>query len=131
MTNDSLKQMKMNILIWYFSFFPLIVCSVLFVLYFIFDTSYLYYFSMIFTFSLFVVLYVFANRRITCKDGYTLVNAISFYKKCVKLNITKISNEDAFNYKLMDLATSFEYSLNLNLEQLHQLYSIGRELSEK
>ena len=124
---DQLQNMKNAISLWYRSFIPLVIASVLFVFCFIFESSLLLYLIMAFFFITFIVMYMKANKQILHKDGYTFIQAMSFYQQAQKEGITDPLASPAS--PLFQLAQKQEYAEDLNPEQILTLYETGKILT--
>ncbi len=77
--------------------------------------------------TLFLVTYSISSKKITTKDGYTLVQAYDFYKKCLKEDVYNGSGIlDGSNLShVQPITDTCEYAKNLNAKQLKRLYSHG------
>lgn len=117
-----------KIIKWYVSFIPLAIAIILFGFCFIFESNIIYYIIMFMFFVAFVRLYLKANKRITLSDGYTLIQAMSFFKACNKKNLQPSDSENI--KELMKLANELEYACELSEEQVITLYKIGEKLVE-
>ena len=77
------------------------------------------------------ILYIIGNRLITHKKGYTLFQAVQFYKTCVEngFDSTKKCKLNVNDFK--SLASNKDYSENLTLAELFEMYSIGYDFCNK
>ena len=77
------------------------------------------------------VLYVIGSKMITHKKGYTVLQAMQFYRLCVANGLSDIScckkNYDSF----LKLADTCNYAKGFNIKELYELYSIGESCSVK
>ena len=108
---------------WYFSFIPLIIASIIFVFCFIFESNLPLYLAMAFFFVLFIYFYIKTSKQISHKDGYTFIQAMSFYQQASKENITENSSA------LYQLAKQQDYGETLTENQVLVLYETGKLLT--
>ena len=73
------------------------------------------------------VLYALTEKRLTHPKGYTLFNAMEFYRYCVKNGISDIKFCRRNPDKITELALHKDYSKNLNLTELYEMYETGYE----
>lgn len=118
-----------NIKLWYLSFVPLVVATILFVICFLFEYLILYVFLLL-IFALFVVVFQYTTKKITLKDGFTLVQAKNFYKACKKAKITFDGSLNGNEAKVFKLAKKYDYSKDLTKEQVLTLFEIGKKLMD-
>lgn len=127
--------MKMNdedyikVIKWYISFIPLAIAIILFGFCFMFESNLLLYIIMFLFFGLFVILYIKANKKITLSDGYTMIQAMSFFKTCNKKNLHPSDSENV--KEMLKLAEKLEYSCELSEEQVIALYKTGEKLVKR
>lgn len=112
---------------WLFSFFILAIDFIIFMFCFYFERNLLLYIVCALVFAFFCVYYRWSNKKITCKDGYTLMQAYFFYKKCEKNKITtkpqKLNKEQAD--KILQLAKGYDYAEGFDLNKAKSLYHTG------
>ena len=117
-TESELQKAIKAITNWYYSFIPLAIASVIFVFCFIFESNLPLYVIMAFFFVMFIFLYTKTTKQITHKDGYTFIQAMSFYKQ------TEKDTADSFQ-----LAKQLDYAENLTTDQILILYETGKILT--
>ena len=113
---------------WYMSFVPLGIAAVLFVACFLLESVIWLYAICTAEFALFVILFVRANRKVAQKDGYTLIQAMDFYKKCRKTGIGTEQLESNFDDGLVEVAKQIEYADGMERKQLLRMYKCGERL---
>ena len=113
---------------WCLSFVPLGIAVILFVACFLLETKLWLYAICTAVFGLFVVLFLRANRNITQKDGYTLIQAMAFYKVCRKSGLISESSEQNLGPVILKQAEQIEYAEHLDQKQLLRMYRCGERL---
>ena len=130
--NKRRKQISENIQAvkcWLFSFIPLVIATVMFVLCFIFESALWLYMICTVVFALFVLLYVRADKAICQSDGYTLIQAIQFYLACLKAGIGENLPSDVRKRLTVETAALFEFTKEMKPNKIEQLYRCGQELT--
>lgn len=127
--NKKHTDMYRSILLWYTSFIPLGIVAVLGVLCFLYETEIWLYVVCGALLLLWVMWYVIATKKITHKDGYTLIQAMSFFLLCKKNDIHTIPNKAERNAAMLQLAKQTDYAVSLKLAKIRELYQIGAELA--
>lgn len=120
-----------NIKLWYLSFVLLFVAVMLFLFCFFNDEQLIVFVVLVIDFFGFIVMYIGANKRIKHHDGYTLIQAMYFYRRCIQSGFDKERSEKQFEQKIIDLARQIEYSNMLTNVQIINMYKIGNYLNIK
>lgn len=74
-------------------------------------------------FIAFTVLFTVSNKKLKLEQGYTVVQAMIFYKECRKAGIKK-------NYRAeiaVKAAGNFDFAKNLSESQVKELFNIGEQ----
>lgn len=74
-------------------------------------------------FICFTALFIFSNKKLTLEQGYTVIQAMTFYKECKKAGIKK-------NYKAetaLDVASKLDFTKNMTETQVREIYNIGEQ----
>ena len=124
------NNMYRCVLRWYASFIPLGIASVLFVICFVFESTLWLYAVCTVMFALFVVLFVRADKQVSCKDGYTLIQALAFYRECVR-SCSEGNSEEAVAQQIEAIAQKCDYAKNLNTKQRIRLYKTGKTVYDQ
>lgn len=77
-------------------------------------------------FGLFIRFYIPANKHLVCEGGYTVIQAIHFYKECSKTCGDKFDSQIC-----LEKAKEFDYSKNLSPEILRKMFFTGQRYSGK
>ncbi len=125
--------MKKKEILLYLSTFIILAFSFIFLLVaFYFQTIMSYFLISAISFVIFAISNKSAAKGIACKDGYNLVQALLFYKRCLKNNLnkkpSKLTQSDIL--KIKAIAAEYEYSADFNNKQLQQLYTDGYETAK-
>lgn len=120
---------KRNILLFVFSFIFLAISFIFFGLAFYFETDKIYYFFVILFFTIFIILYCISSKQITCDDGYNLLQAYFFFKKCQKeAGLSEVilkRNEESIH----ELASKSEAFKDFDRKKSVRLYETGYYVS--
>lgn len=122
--------MYRRVLRWYASFIPLGIASVLFIICFVFESALWLYAMCTVMFTLFAVLFIRADKQIACKDGYSLVQALAFYRECLGL-CSGDNSEEAAMQQIEAVAQKHDYAKNLNAKQRIRLYKTGKTVHDQ
>ena len=117
-------------MLWYISFIPLGIASALFVFCFLFESALWLYAICTAMFAMFAVLFVRADKQIACKEGYTLIQALAFYRECLRAGAVDITSESAVQ-QVEAIAQKYDYAKLLNQKQRTRLYKIGKNIHEQ
>ena len=114
---------------WFSIFLILIPLVVIFIIAFLNNQS-AYFVSCAGLLALFLFVYYVCNKKITCKNGYTVWQAYFFYLKCEKAAITKkeIDNKEDTVKKLQDITKDYDFAKNFNKKDFLQLYLDGKSV---
>ena len=75
------------------------------------------------------VMYIISVKHITYPKGYTAIQAISFYKACKKEELGKPEQCKKRTVKFKEIASRYEYSKDMKLDDLFELYQIGYDIT--
>ena len=122
------KQGVRNVKLWLASFALLALAAILAVICFLSNILWLYFVCGAVLFA-FVIWYSMANKAITHKDGYTLVQAIWFYRTCKKERIDDYKVASQKMEKIMKLAAEKDFTKGLSTMQVMRMFEVGRDLT--
>ncbi len=80
--------------------------------------------------TLFLVTFSVSTKKMTMKDGYTLIQAYDFFVKCKKndvYNASGILDRNALS-RIQPIVEACDYAKDLNEKQIKRLYSDGWEV---
>lgn len=77
--------------------------------------------------GLFFRLYIPANKKIMCEDGYTIADAVSFYNECCKAGCSGKFNQDI----CLQTAKRFNFSKDLSPHAVRTLFETGEKFKMK
>ena len=117
-----------NVKFWFASFILLVLAAVLAVVCFLTNVLELYVVCGVVLLA-FVIIYVLTTKAITHKDGYTLIQAMHFFRACQKAGIDngRLTNEK--KELICRIAVQFDYSSGLDQKQVLCLYQTGDTLA--
>lgn len=76
------------------------------------------------------ILFMKTNEKIRLPEGYTAVQALFFYRKCVKAGVDNKKHAMKKIYLLREFAEKTDYAKNFDDNALISLYSQGKEVSD-
>lgn len=118
-----------NVKLWFASFILLAIDIVIFVICFLLEHLLWLYLVCIVILAVFATLYIRITAAITHKDGYTLIQAMHFYRVCRKAGIDAKYPSIEENDQLCRIAVQFDYSSRLTPKKVLCLYQTGDLLS--
>ena len=120
---------KRDILLYLTSFILLAISFIMFIFAFIYVNRGIYFIYSGTALVLFCIANKLTEKKIRCNDGYNLLQAYLFYKKCEKHGINiKTSKLKATELSVIsDIASDYDYCKEFNETQLKNLYEHGRE----
>lgn len=123
------KKDKNNLILFFLTFVLFLISVILFCFAFYYEQKIKIYFLTALVFTLFCISYYICNKKITCKDGYNMIQAYFFYKKYEKVYGKDLSNKERSKaiYELAQENDSFE---NLDENQTMNLYMVGKYVSK-
>lgn len=80
----------------------------------------------------FILFYSFVIKKITCEEGFTVVQAFFFYKRCKKAGIVDFSeNLDDDKKKCLELILSdYACAQSFDVSELGRFYEVGNMVCE-
>ena len=122
-----MNSSRKDILLYLLSFVLLAISFVFFILAFYHSIQISYYiFSTVFLIA-FCIYYKLVSKRIACDEGYNLIQAYIFYKKCVKTGVIHKSKgfEEAELKTLMKVASEYDFAKKYDLHTIKKMYLNG------
>lgn len=113
-----------NVKFWFASFILLVLAAVLAVVCFLTNVLELYVVCGVVLLA-FVIIYVLTTKAITHKDGYTLIQAMHFFRACQKAGIENGHLTNEKKELICRIATRYDYSSGLDQRQVLCLYQTG------
>lgn len=126
--NDTKNENIRRVKLWIGSFIPMMIASVLFVFCFIFEHELWLYVLCTVVFLTFVFLYVRADKAIRREEGFTLVQAMHFYLKCLNAGVNDSVHGAKLRKVITEASKKIEYAKGLNAGEVDSMYKIGKEL---
>lgn len=125
-----MKEIK-NLKYLYCSIFVLAVLIIFFVKAFV-SNELIYFLISAALIIIFILLYSITNKKITCEDKYTVVQAFFFYEKCKKAGVENFSGElsDAQKKSLDAVFAEHQYAKDFDNEKLQKLFDVGLAVRE-
>ncbi len=121
---------KKDILLYLSSFIVLAFSFIMFIFAFISVNRIGYYIVSGVTLGLFCVFNRLTEKKIRSKDGYNMLQAYLFYRRCQKngldVKVSKIKSEELS--LISNLASGYDYCASFGEAQLKELYGCGREV---
>ena len=76
--------------------------------------------------------YYVVNKKVTCDDGYTFIQAYFFYKKCLKEGVNpEPSRIDSNDLKIIcDMIKKYDYCEGFDTDKAKGLFTIGYDVSK-
>lgn len=125
---DFLKNKIKYIYLWALSFVILFVAFVFFVR-FAFDPTTIHAICLAVPIICFCVVYRIADKKLMLPEGYSVIQAIAFYRSASKID-GKNYNASQLGKKLRNAAKSRDFAKDKSDAELLTLYKQGKELSE-
>lgn len=118
------------VLNWLLSFVVLAVAAVLFVFCFLSETALYLYALCTAVFCLFIFFYWKTSKKIEHPDGYTLIQAMLFFRQnrkiCKDENMLSQMERD----RIYTAASNYDFAKDLSHSQIIQLFTIGQLLTK-
>ena len=123
------KRDIQNVKLWLASFILLAIAGILSVFCFLLEHLLWLYIVCGVILLAFVILYCKTTKAMTHKDGYTLAQAIWFYRACRKKGWDLKSGDPQQTESILQFAAANDFSKQLSLSKLTTMFNLGRRLS--